>query len=173
MARRKKKRDEVWWLANGQSSSSRQPSFAPPTARPVVTTTYFRFGWHRKRACFVTCRMHGLEMPGDRHEYPCDPRVALGILRQCAYNNTRARFFGRLHVTEEDAEVFVIAGHMFSISLRMPYSSRGSFSCAEATLQFYAPDGTLHSINLHNGMTRSFHRSIAGLKVMDIQEQMR
>ena len=173
MTKGKKERGEVWWLAHGHSSRSRQPSFAPPTARPVVSHSTYRFGWHRKKNCFITSDQHDLLSPFRTSEYPCDPEVALGILRRCAYKNVLNRFFANPYAKEDDAEIFSAAGHMFGITLKKCYLGSG-YSCdAEANLHFYSPNGERQHIHFHNGMTASFRRNITGMKIAAIQKQMR
>ncbi|PCI29281.1 hypothetical protein COB52_02680 [Candidatus Kaiserbacteria bacterium] len=172
MVRRKKERDEVWWIAHGHSSHSRQPSFAPSTARPVVTVSSYGFGWNRKKACFVTTRSHGMLERVNIEDHPCDSGVALGILRRCAYKNVLDRFFDNPYAKDDDADIFSASGYMFGISLSKRYWSNDHKRNAEASLHFYAPDGTRQSINFHNGMTGSFGRSISGLEVSGIKERM-
>lgn len=168
----KKKRGEIWWLARGHSSRSRQPSFAPPTARPSVTTSSYGFGWNRKQSCFVTSSNHGMFSRTSLKDYPCDPEVAARILRRCAYKNVRDRFFSKPFAKEDDIDVFEAAGHMFGVSLSKCYWGEGYNRDSQANLFFYAPEGTCQCISLHNGMTPSFARSLVGLNLADIHGQM-
>ena len=165
----KKKKGEVWWLANGHGQRSRQPSFAPPS---IIHSSY-AFGWCRKRQCFVTSQRHGLLSPEMVKAYPCDPNVALGILRRCAYKNVRARFFDNPYAKEDEAELFTTGGCMFGITLNKRYWGRSYNTNAEATLHFYGPDGQLHRISFHNGMTKSFNARIAGKKVDELRTLMK
>lgn len=169
---RKKKYGEVWWLAHGHSRRSRQPSFAPLTARPVVSTSSYGFGWHRQRQCFVTSENHDILMPNRIRDYHCDPDVASRILRRCAYKNVLTRFFDNPFAKEDDIDIFAAAGYMFGITLRKRYWGASYNTDAEANLHFYAPNGRLQTISLHNGMTRSFARIISGMKMTDIQHCM-
>lgn len=153
-------RHEVWWLASGQSSFSRQPSFAPPTARPSVTISSYSFGWSRSKACFVTSRRHDVLSRADIKEYPCNTQVALGMLWHCSRRNTMERFFNKRYSSKADSDVFVAAGYMFGISL----DGRDG----EASLHFYSPTGELQRIYLHNGMTSDFYRSITGMTAVKI-----
>lgn len=169
----RKKKGEVWWLANGHSQRSRQPSFAPPTARPSITHSSYAFGWCRKRQCFVTSQSHGLLSPAMVKTYPCDPNVALSMLRRCAYKNVRTRFFDNPYAKEGDAELFAASGHMFGITLNKRHWGHSYNTNAEANLHFYGPDGQLYRISFHNGMTKSFNASVAGKKVDDIARLMK
>lgn len=171
MGRERRKRGDVWWLAHGHSSRSRQPSFAPPTARPVVTHNTYKFGWHRTKHCFITSSQYGWVNHPSVEEYLCDFEVAEKMLRICAYNGIRKRFFEDPYTSDEKAGDFVARGHSFTIKLgrylrefRLP---------AEATIYFDSPDGAPQRISLHHGMTRSFGRTIAGLLIDDIHVRMR
>jgi len=55
--------------------------------------------------------------PVTTKDYPCDPEVAQGILRRCAYKNVLNRFFNTPYTKEDDADIYATAGHMFGISL--------------------------------------------------------
>lgn len=167
MVKNENTRSKIWWLANGEHSHSRQPSFAPATARPVVTTSYYGFGWDRGKSCFTTTSRHGIIGPINTKEYQCDFMIAVKILWQCTRKDTLHRFFGKPEGTD-DAAVFEAGGYMFSISLRGCSES----SSAEASLQFYAPEGKVQSIHLHNGMTSSFRSRIAGMKLAGIRNHM-
>lgn len=153
-------RNEVWWLASGQSSHSRQPSFAPATARPSVTSSYYRFGWSRSKACFVTSRRHDGLSCADIKEYPCNDQVALSMLWHCARRATLERFFNKRYSSKADRDVFVAAGYLFGVSL----DGRDG----EASLHFYSPTGEVQRIHLHDGMTSDFYRSVAGMTAVEI-----
>lgn len=173
MARKKKERGEIWWLAHGHSTHSRQPSFAPATARPSITTSSYGFGWHRQKACFISSQNHGMLSPTIMKEHPCDPGVALGILRRCAYQNVLTRFFENWYAQVDDVEIYASRGRMFRITLHKSRKSfRGGFIPAVAALHFYSPDNQVQSISFHNGMTRSFSQKIRGLKIADIRALM-
>lgn len=97
------KQDEIWWLAYGNSSHSRQPSFAPPTARAVVTLSYYAFGWNKNKSCFISSRRHDVLSSADIKYYPCDRSVALGLLWQCARQEVCNRFFDGRYFQQNDA----------------------------------------------------------------------
>jgi hypothetical protein len=173
MARKKLERSDVWWLARGHNTRSRQPSFAPPTARPSVTHSSYGFGWHRKKACFITSRNHGMLSPTSTKEHQCDPEVAAGILRRCAYKNIMSRFFKDWYAREDKVDLFVSVGHMFAVSLDKSRDNlSGGFVPAEANLHFYSPENQVQYIGFHDGMTRSFAQTISGLKIAEIRSLM-
>ncbi len=146
---------EVWWLASGSSSRSRQPSFAPPTARPSVSFSYYHFGWNRETSSFVTSSKHDLLAPARSQEYPCERSVALCIIWQCAR---------RLHRYDDIWYKFAAAGTMCAISSR---SDDG-----EITLHFYSPTWELQHISLHNGMSASFCNRIRNLSATEIYKNL-
>lgn len=173
MAKRKSGRSDVWWLAVGHNQRTRMPTFAPPTARPVISLDMYRFGWHRTKACFVTGRRYGLSSPENIREIPCDQELAAAILRRCAYKNMVKRFFAKPYASDDDLDRFIVAEHMFGITLSKSFKGYGNKLVeAEACLYFYAPDGRLQCVSLHHGMTASFGRSLRGLKVADIKREM-
>lgn len=159
------KRNEIWWLARGSSSSSRQPSFAPATARPSVTISSYAFGWNRAKSCFVTSRKHDPLTRADIDEYPCERKVALCMLWLCGRGRIVDRFFGRYCSSESDNDIFVAAGYLFGVSL--------SEHANTASLHFYSPAGHLQRIHLHHGMTADFKRVIGGVPVRTIYNNLR
>lgn len=168
MVRRQTSNPEIWWLAMGSHSRSRQPSFAPATARPVVDTTYYKFGWNREKACFTTLKQHGLFASPMFQDYACDRTVALVLLWYCARTYIKKRFFDTYYVQEHDAELFVAAGHMCGVTrmkCRDMYKSR-------AGLSFYSPDGVVQTISLHDGMTQHFGRTMVGMSAVQIRKNM-
>jgi hypothetical protein len=157
-------RSEVWWLAEGSSSYSRQPSFAPVSARPVVTASYYRFGWYRSKSCFITTRRHDVLSRADTQAYPCERKMALCMLWLCGRSNIAERFFRGYYVRDDDRDVFVAAGYLFGLMVR-------GFD-AEASLHFYSPQGQLQRISLHNGMTHDFKQTIKGMPVRTIYNNL-
>ena len=159
-----KTRPNVWWLAQGHRSRTRQPSFAPDTARAVVTMSSFAFGWNRYEACFVTSKKHDVLAPADIERYPCDQSVALGMLWQCGRRDIHERFFDGRYRNEDDADIFAAAGHMFGVSL---------LGCeGEASLHFYSPSGLLQRVYLHSGMTTSFRKTIFSKPAVEIYRNL-
>jgi hypothetical protein len=156
-------RSEVWWLARGSSSHSRQPSFAPSTARPVVTTSFYAVGWHREKSCFVERSQHDLLEPSHHKLYPCDRLVAAAFLRLCARREVLSQFFGGQRKSL-DREVYAAHGHLVALSVGgMGHST---------SLHFYSPRGQAQEICLHNGMTESFRAYLSSVPVGDIYQQM-
>ncbi len=148
-------RREVWWLAEGSSSFSRQPSFAPPTARPSVTSSFYRFGWSRTTSSFVTSSRHDLLAPAHCKEYPCERAVALCMIWQCAR---------RLQRYNAEWDTFAAADTMCAISSRL--------RDGEICLHFYSPAWKLQQISLHDGMSASFRRSIEKLSAAQIYKNL-
>lgn len=170
---RKKERHPIWLLATGHSSHSRQPSFAPSTARPVTTTSFYYFGWHRQHQCFVTQRQHDIMSRPTEKQFPCDPKVAAQFLRKCACVYMGKRFFQNPYTRSDDAIEFEVAGSACSVSLSACRNSlSGGTIMAEASLRFLDPDGGTQSIRFHDGMTRSFGDKIADLRAADIRARM-
>jgi hypothetical protein len=146
---------EMWWLAKGSSSFSRQPSFAPPTARPSVTTGFYHFGWNRTTSSFVTRSTYNLLTPAYCKEYPCERAVALCMIWQCVR---------RLQQYDAEWDTFTAAGTMCAISSR---------PCdGEICLHFYSPTWKLQRISLHCGMSTSFMSHIKNLSAVQIHKNL-
>lgn len=166
MVLEKKVHNNVWWLAEGQYSRSRQPSFAPPTARPSVSASYYKFGWSRSEMCFITHTKPDLLLPARVNEYPCHRSVALGILWHCARTDIARRYFG--YCQGDGRDVFIASGYLFGISVR----ERGGMTDTEAGLYFYSPTGALQSVSLHDGMALSFAATLKGMSAVAIHNRL-
>lgn len=169
MVREKTERSEVWWLAYGHSSKSRQPSFAPSTARASVTHSSYGFGWHREKQCFVATRKHGLLSPTSKKYHECDPEIAREIIHCCGHERVHKRFFDTPYSSDGDENIYCVNGWMFRISLDKYGSNRSS----EVNLYFYSPVGKVQRVGFHNGMTRSFGSRVKGMGLSDIEVAMK
>lgn len=159
-----------WLLARGHDQHSRQPSFAPVSARPVVTHISYSLRWNNEHKCFETCRIFGIDK--STKQYPCDPEVAHAILCHCADEETQSRFFLKKYPKKDDREIYSANGHLFSISISS--ASRGKyFGEAAVSLSFYSQDFMVQHIYLHDGMVGTFGKSLNGLNSEDIAARMR
>lgn len=161
--------DSIWWLAIGSQEHRRQPSFAPATARPSITYSWFGFGWNREAGCFVTGSRYDLLAPPRLTEFACDRKVARAMLCLCASKRVCDRFFRNYYSNVDDADVFAAADSMFGLQLRKSarVGSNG-LSEAEAQLSFYSPEGEVQTIHLHDGMTISLGKRLGGLSALQI-----
>lgn len=90
-------------------------------------------------------------------KHPCYPPLAQAILELCAEEEVRNRFFAHSLADTDDTALFMCTSHLVSLHRRRALKGRLEYvRLASFSFQFYAPDGTVQTVNLEPELTRSF-----------------